>query len=301
MSRFAVLCGRVLAAIAALALLSAGVSAKEPVRAEAPALWKIQGAKSNVYLLGSIHVLPPQANWRSPAIERALKEAEVVVFEVDMVEEQNPQVIQPLMLKYGLLPRGEGLRGILPKEVYADLERVGAGLGMPMQQLEPMRPWMVALMLAVHSILKEGYAVESGVDNQVDVWARANGRQIGALETAESQLQIFANLTREQEIEFLKMTLAQQRNAKQMMAEMTGAYLKGDTALLEKHLVSGMNDFPMLRNKLLNSRHDQWLPTIEKMMSSGRTHVVVVGVGHLVGADSVVAMLRARGVKVEGP
>ena len=33
---------------------------------------------------------------------------------------------------------------------------------------------------------------------------------------------------------------------------------------------------------------------------SGST-VIVVGVGHLIGPDSVPALLRARGVKVEGP
>jgi uncharacterized protein YbaP (TraB family) len=37
------------------------------------------------------------------------------------------------------------------------------------------------------------------------------------------------------------------------------------------------------------------------MMGDGRTHVVVVGAAHLIGKSSVVALLRAKGVKVEGP
>jgi uncharacterized protein YbaP (TraB family) len=37
------------------------------------------------------------------------------------------------------------------------------------------------------------------------------------------------------------------------------------------------------------------------MMADGKTHVVIVGAGHLVGKDSVIDMLRAKGVKVEGP
>jgi uncharacterized protein YbaP (TraB family) len=37
------------------------------------------------------------------------------------------------------------------------------------------------------------------------------------------------------------------------------------------------------------------------MIADGRSHVVIVGAVHLIGPDSVVAMLRAKGVKVEGP
>jgi len=37
------------------------------------------------------------------------------------------------------------------------------------------------------------------------------------------------------------------------------------------------------------------------MIEDGRTHMIVVGAAHLVGPDSIIAMLRAKGVKVEGP
>ena len=36
-------------------------------------------------------------------------------------------------------------------------------------------------------------------------------------------------------------------------------------------------------------------------MSNPIRSVAVVGTGHLVGRDSVVAMLRAKGVRIEGP
>jgi uncharacterized protein YbaP (TraB family) len=37
------------------------------------------------------------------------------------------------------------------------------------------------------------------------------------------------------------------------------------------------------------------------MLASEKTHFVTVGVGHLVGRDSLVALLRAKGYKVTGP
>ena len=42
-------------------------------------------------------------------------------------------------------------------------------------------------------------------------------------------------------------------------------------------------------------------PQIEAMLNDGKTHVIVVGAAHLVGKGSVIDLLRARGVRVEGP
>ncbi len=68
-----------------------------------------------------------------------------------------------------------------------------------------------------------------------------------------------------------------------------------------KQAAIGFDDFPALRKRILKDRHDKWLPQIEKMIADGRTHMIIVGAAHLVGPDSVIAMLRAKGVKVEGP
>jgi len=72
-------------------------------------------------------------------------------------------------------------------------------------------------------------------------------------------------------------------------------------ATLESAINLGLDDFPVLRNRVLKDRHDKWLPQIEKMIADGRSYVIVVGAAHLAGSDSIIAMLRAKGVKVEGP
>ena len=57
----------------------------------------------------------------------------------------------------------------------------------------------------------------------------------------------------------------------------------------------------MLRAQLLVARNRNWVPQLKAMLASGKTHFVTVGIGHLVGRDSVVAMLRAKGYRVTGP
>ena len=99
----------------------------------------------------------------------------------------------------------------------------------------------------------------------------------------------------------LAVSLQQIREMPQMLALMLAAYRKGDAAGMEKTLNAGFDGVPTLRKRLLRERHDKWLPQIQKMIADGRTHFIVVGAAHLVGPDSVIAMLRAKGVRIEGP
>jgi uncharacterized protein YbaP (TraB family) len=82
---------------------------------------------------------------------------------------------------------------------------------------------------------------------------------------------------------------------------LAGAWARGDTATLAKVLDEGFAEVPQLHARLLVGRNRNWVPKLRAMLGSGKTHFVTVGVGHLVGRDSVVAMLRARGYKVTGP
>src|SRR3954467_5552370 len=103
MHRFRVLFFRLLASLSALFLCSAQAPAPavsqspaasvqtpaipKPVAASVrahPALWTVRGRKGTMYLLGSIHVLPPDLQWRTPQIDAALKAADVFVFEIPM-------------------------------------------------------------------------------------------------------------------------------------------------------------------------------------------------------------------------
>jgi uncharacterized protein len=57
-------------AVVALLLVFAPVTARETTAA--PAIWKIDGPAGDVYLFGSIHILPKGFQWRRPELEAAL-------------------------------------------------------------------------------------------------------------------------------------------------------------------------------------------------------------------------------------
>jgi len=290
------------ASLAALSIAFSPVTTRDAAaQVDAPALWRIAGPKGNVFLFGSFHLLPADVKWRTPAVESALNEAAVVVFETDFAGAQDPRVSQALIAKYGFLPPGQTLRSVLSTSTNAELEKTATDLEIPPPSLAPLRPWLAALTLGLQFAIHQGFDPSNGVEQQVITSAKASGKSLRTLETNESQLRVFADLTREQEVELLTVTLRQVRETPKMLEDMLTAYRKGDLAALERTLNIGFDDFPALRKRILKDRHDKWLPQIENMIADGRTHLIIVGAAHLVGPDSVIVMLRAKGVKVEGP
>lgn len=287
--------------LCALALVAAMPALARDAAVATPALWKIDGPNGDVYLFGSVHLLPKGVNWRTPAIDSALKQAQTVTFEIELDDAKNFAESQRLIGKLGLLPQGTTLRKMLAPEHRAKFERVATAVGLAPQILDGFRPWLAAVTISVQWIVSKGYDPNSGVDREIWEWSRQNSKTLGTLETLEEQLNVFAGLTSEQETEYLVVSLDQIETTPGMLDDMLNAWRKGDTKRLDKVLNEGMNDFPELNRRLLADRHAKWLPQIEKMLTDGRTHLIVVGTAHLVGKGSVIDMLRAKGIKVEGP
>jgi uncharacterized protein YbaP (TraB family) len=279
----------------ATALFLQGAAAQA---ADSPPLWK---AGKNLYIFGSFHLLPDNVAWRTPAVDRALQEATVVVLETDVAGMSDAEAMKPLFVKYGLMPPGQTLPGILPPKVNADLDKVAAQLGMPAAGLAPMRPWLAMLVLSVQFMVNQGFDPNKGIEQQVLAWAKQTNRRLDALESVESQLKIFADLPRDEEVALLATSLQQIREMPAVLNELLAAYRKGDVATLDRLLNAAMNEHPALRKRVIGDRHRLWLPKLEAMIAGGKPTLVIVGAAHTVGADGLAAMLRAKGHKVEGP
>jgi hypothetical protein len=52
-----------------------------------------------------------------------------------------------LINRYGFLPQGTTLRGLLAVEYRRKLEQVGRSVGLPVEALDRMRPWLAAITL----------------------------------------------------------------------------------------------------------------------------------------------------------
>jgi uncharacterized protein len=287
----------------ALALLSVITFVVAPVRAQQAAkpqtkhsLWKVEGRTNALYLFGSIHFLKKDFYPLPQPIEDAYKQAQVVVFEVDLGEMEAPET-QVKMVQSGQYAEGQTLKGNLSAETYAKLEAYLTEAGLPAAVFDPLRPWMVAVALIGSELIKLGYDPQQGVDKYFYSKAKKDKKEIVPLETLDFQLSFFTGMTKQEEEAMLRETLQEIANFKKDLQGIIDAWKTGDSKALEKFMLDAMKDYPALHKKLLIDRNKQWVDKLQKLHASGKTVFVVVGAAHLVGKESVIDLLNAKGLK----
>ncbi len=295
-----------------LAATAFALAITTPAMAEAPApvtmteanqaIWSIaKPGGGTITMFGSVHLLPKDQGWRTPAFTEALAKADVVVFETPIADMQTPEMMTYLQQNM-MNPPGVTLSTLLTAEEKAKVEAAANFVGAPFGALEPFRPWMAALQLAIGSVMKQGYDPNSGVDKLVEAEAKAAGKALDYFETAKEQLDIFVTLPPEEEKAFLVVGAADLVAQPDMMKNLLAAWATGDVATIDKIMNEGIDSSPALGKKLLEDRNAKWVEKITTTyMVDTKNYLIVVGAGHLAGGKSVQAMLRAKGIEVSGP
>lgn len=84
------------------------------------------------------------------------------------------------------------------------------------------------------------------------------------------------------------------------LADLFNAWADGDAAAIDREINGRLRDeMPTLYDILIVERNTAWTERLEQVMDEPGVVMVVVGAGHLAGADGVPTMLAARGYAVE--
>jgi len=145
----------------------------------------------------------------------------------------------------------------------------------------------------------QGYAQTAGVDLHYFDRAKAAGKRRLALESIDFQVGLFANLSREEDAEFLQYTLDELDTLIPTVDHLMAHWRSGHVAEVEALLTDAYREFPDLFRRLVSDRNRSWLPQIEALLAGDGSAMVVVGALHLVGEQGLVEQLRQRGFAVE--
>ena len=266
------------------------------VEGDGPALWVIREEDSTLYLFGSVHVLRPTTAWETARIKAAFDASSDIWMEISNPDDQA--AIVPLIQQHGLSPQTP-LSSLLTADEFADLDAAAQTMGATAAQLDPMRPWLAGLTLSVAPLTKAGYDPKSGVELILKSRAEAAGKPIHGFETIDEQVRILAGLPEAAQVDFLRTTLEDFDEAVTLLDGMVTAWSGGDVDELDRIIVEEMKvDAPAVYDALLVRRNANWTAQIETLLKGSGTTFIVVGAGHLAGADSVQSMLQAKGVDV---
>ncbi len=260
-------------------------------------LWKVEGKRSAVYLLGSIHVLKAENYPLPPEMEAAFTNSPIVAFETDIAALEDMET-QLKLLNKGRLPEGETLVSQLSPAVYSKFTNHIQETGMPALIFEQLKPSMAAMTLMALEMQKLGLDPEYGLDKHFHNRALKEHKRIVPLETVEFQISLVTDFSKEEGELLMKTTLEDIDKTKQELGEMLKAWQTGDAANLEKMLNEASREAPAIFKRLIADRNQRWMPKLEEWLGADKNVVVIVGAGHLVGKEGVVELLRKKGFKV---
>lgn len=289
-------------AIFSLALAACGEkkSAAPASDSAGPAMWRVTDEDSTIYLFGTFHILPAGVTWTTKAFDAAMAQTPITMTEVDTKSAEAQATMSALVQELGFNPPGVTLTGLLGPVRAVRFAALTERYGVPMANFEPLKPWLAMITLSVAIMQKEGYDAASGVDEAVLDRAASENDEIAHLESAEFQIRALASLNEAEILADFDASLAEYEDFGAYSERVIGAWVKGDLAALERETITEMReDAPDAFRILIKDRNENWAEEIEKLMAGDQDYFIAVGAGHLLGEDSVISLIKKRGIKVE--
>jgi uncharacterized protein len=277
--------------------LFGGLSAALTAAAASP-VWAIHGAHNTVYLAGSVHLLKAEDAALPAAFNRAYASSKGLVMELDV---GNTSALEATgwMLENGTLPPGTTLRDRLGEARYRRVSGEAEQLGLPTELLEQFQPWVVGMELLELQYQKLGFQPDSGVEQQLDQRAQADGKPVTGLETVAEQLGVLGAMSEQDQLHFLDMIVAEMGDVDSDTQAVIVAWRNGDAARLAALLSEEYKSFPALYRTLVSDRNRHWMPQLQKLLQGEQNYFVVVGALHLVGDGGLLELMRRAGYRPE--
>lgn len=224
-----------------------------------PALWTVHSRNATAYMLGSIHLLPPNVHWQTPQIAAAMKSADVFVFEVPIGPDANKEIADYVAQK-GTLPQGVTLPSLLSPAQQADYDAALKVTGANPASVIDKRPWLASLVFAVASAMHANYSLDSGVDHQVHLYADAHHDRIESFETVADQLALLAPKDQALEIKEFDIDLKEVVSEPDELNHLVEAWEHGNADRVAELMNAALAADPAAAKALLDDRNPNGSP-----------------------------------------
>jgi uncharacterized protein YbaP (TraB family) len=289
-------------ALAAALFLTACYEADHQPPPPDPALWIAHGPHAAVVLFGSYHALPTRMEWEPRALKLAVADADELWFETPLDEQSSYQLALALG-SHTQLPKGRKLWDRLTPTEATRLRQACARVGVPPDKLARLQPWAADFKLGGEAVFDAtGATTAWGVERTLDAQADAHTQRKGFETTAEHAAVIIAAAPADQ-IAMLDATvdnILDGRTSEEGQGIREWRY--GDIAAQTRDDLGDDGKLgPGMYRRLLTDRNHRFADAITRRLQRKGFVVAVVGAAHMVGPEGVPALLRARGIPVDGP
>ena len=264
-------------------------------------LYRVDHHGRSSYLFGTIHVGQAAFYPLEPQVMRALHAADRLVLELDI---RNTAALQQALAKHGLYADEETIATHISADRLASLKAGLQNAGIPYDNVARMKPWMIANLLMVQTMERNGYPADEGLERYLLTIAEKEGKTVQELESADYQFGLFDHLDDNQQQDYLAETLHDLADGSELAQSVAllDAWGHADStkmlALKQEMLTDESVVSRCIEEILLNQRNPGMTDKIEALLSSDKKIFVAIGALHLLGTSSVPDLLKQRGYRV---
>ena len=277
----------------ALLLPQFGQAAGEPLMA-----WQVAGDSARLTLLGSVHMAFPDVYPLREDLEKAFVGADALVVEVDITGTGAAE-IQRLLLDEGMLPAGQTVEQHLSTTVWSSLQAYMESQALPSDSFVRMKPGLLATTLSALRLAEFGMQVEHGIDRHFLNRAQSD-KPVLELESPAEQVALLLDFPDPDLL--MAQTLLQLEDMEAIIAPVYQAWLRGDSAALNRLLLAQERashpEFEAIYRRFYDDRNHAMADRLAQLLAGEGHYFVVVGAGHLVGEEGIIALLQRTGVTI---
>ncbi|GKX29499.1 hypothetical protein SH1V18_19790 [Vallitalea longa] len=271
--------------------------------------WKVEGEKSTVYLLGSIHIADSSIYPMNDDILNAYDSSDALSVEVDIFGSAEGLAYMQEKMVY---QDGTTIDQVLSKETYKLYVDKMESLGIKKEQYDVLKPWSAAFFIQNSEAAESSIQAGLGVD--VFLMSKAlNTKPIIEIEGYKFQTDLFNSFNDEIQEAFLLSSLISPENNTDsnsdvevldnvaVITNMLAAWKSGDIKGIEKYIVFDENNVDEFNKKFLVERNEHMYENVLNYLNDdeGKTYFVVVGAAHMITNSGIVKKLKDKGYEVE--
>jgi len=261
-----------------------------------PAMWQIGRGAKRITLYGTVHALPPGKIWMSAAAQRAFADADTLV--VEAADTADAAAVAAVVQRVGILPAAVPIASRLPTDLQTQVAETMQRLGLAEGRLDHLKSWLAAISILGADMARSGLDPADGVDRALIAMAQAAAKPVIGLETAEYQLGLFDALPEAEQRLLLGSAVSDAASAQDEVRGLLEAWEAGDMERIRADFDDGKLS-PELEAALLTRRNTAWSNWLAQRVKRREKLFVAVGAAHMAGPNGLIALLRARGIRIK--
>lgn len=258
---------------------------------ESSLLWKVEGnGIKPSYVFGTFHLIPQDDFEFKDKVDKAIKDTDITVLELDMDDPQMMGSMQTLTQ----LEEGKKLSSYMDEKEYEILDTyLTEHMGVGMSAFNSFKPFTITSMITITMMGKQTASYEAEIIKR----SKEAQKEVLGLETPEFQIGVFETTPYEEQIDQIIEYLQEPEKMTKEFDAMITQYKNEDIEGLYATMDESFKEDPEFKKALLDKRNNNWIGKMGEL-SKNQKVFYGVGAGHLGGDQGVINLLRKAGYTV---